>query len=442
MTGTPKSLKKLALRGATWTLIGYGVSQCIRLSSNLVLTRLLVPEMFGLMALVNTIMLGLQMFSDVGIGPSIVQNKRGDDPVFLNTAWTIQVLRGIGICLFGCSLAWPVSIFYGEPMLVKILPVSSLAPLISGFKSTSLFSGERRMNLGRLTVINLLGSLASITVMISIAMVNPSVWALVAGSICSSITQVTVSHLWNSNIRNRFKWDSIAAQALVKFGRWVFISTIMAFITKYGDRLVMGKFLSTGDLGIYAIAAMMAGFVEQFLGRVTQKVLFPLYSNLNHLSYSDLRPKVKKVRLAFMGTLLPILWIMTIFGPELIGFLYDPRYNSAGWMLQVLSASLIIFVSTIIGPFYMAYGNSFLMMKLQAIQSFLLLLSMIIGGQLLGPNGVIIGVAVRRLLYYPIQVSVYKKYSLWIPELDALGIFGSIIIISVGLWLKHTFLIS
>ena len=65
------------------------------LASNLILTRLLFPEAFGLMALGSVVLVGLQMFSDAGIGPSIAQSPRGDDPEFLDTAWTAQVLRGV-----------------------------------------------------------------------------------------------------------------------------------------------------------------------------------------------------------------------------------------------------------------------------------------------------------------------------------------------------------
>src|SRR5204863_421086 len=83
-----------------WSATEYLAGFILRLGSNLILARLLVPEMFGLMALVNTFMMGLQMFSDVGIGPSIIQNRRGDDPAFLNTAWTIQVMRGMALSLF------------------------------------------------------------------------------------------------------------------------------------------------------------------------------------------------------------------------------------------------------------------------------------------------------------------------------------------------------
>ncbi|MFM6205833.1 oligosaccharide flippase family protein, partial [Planktothrix sp.] len=89
------SLSKKAIQGTIWTLFGYGGSQVLRFGGNLILTRLLVPELFGLMALVNTFITGLNLFSDVGIRPSIIRSQRGDDPEFLNTAWTIQVFRGL-----------------------------------------------------------------------------------------------------------------------------------------------------------------------------------------------------------------------------------------------------------------------------------------------------------------------------------------------------------
>src|ERR687885_208624 len=112
------SLKNQALRGTVWTIAGYGASQVLRLGSNIILTRLLLPEFFGLMNLVNVFIIGLHLFSDVGLGPSVVQNKRGDDPDFLNTAWTIQVGRGIILWICSLILAWPVSQFYNEPQLL------------------------------------------------------------------------------------------------------------------------------------------------------------------------------------------------------------------------------------------------------------------------------------------------------------------------------------
>ena len=76
----------------------------IRFGSNLVMTRLLVPQMFGVMAIATVIMVGLAMFSDLGLRQSIVQSRRGSDPVFLNTAWSVQIVRGLILWLFALAV--------------------------------------------------------------------------------------------------------------------------------------------------------------------------------------------------------------------------------------------------------------------------------------------------------------------------------------------------
>ncbi|MDY7023361.1 MAG: oligosaccharide flippase family protein, partial [Cyanobacteriota bacterium] len=83
------SVKNQAVKSTIWTVVGYGGSQVLRLGSNLILTRLLIPELFGLMALVHTFIIGVALFSDIGIRPSIIRSNRWNDPLFLNTAWTL-----------------------------------------------------------------------------------------------------------------------------------------------------------------------------------------------------------------------------------------------------------------------------------------------------------------------------------------------------------------
>ncbi|HZJ69863.1 MAG TPA: oligosaccharide flippase family protein, partial [Planctomycetota bacterium] len=106
-------MRVLVRRSATWSILAHGGSQLLRFASNIVLARLLFPEAFGLMAIVNALLQGLHLFSDIGIGPSIIQNARGNDPAFLNTAWTVQVVRGTVLWLVACAIALPAAIFYG-----------------------------------------------------------------------------------------------------------------------------------------------------------------------------------------------------------------------------------------------------------------------------------------------------------------------------------------
>src|SRR5579862_3244895 len=117
------SLRNLAVRGTVWTIVGFGSSQVLRLAFNLILTRLLFPELFGLMALVWAILYGITLFCDIGIGPAVVRDPHGDTPVFLNTAWTLQILRGFGFALLCLLLAYPAAFFYGDARLRWVLPM-------------------------------------------------------------------------------------------------------------------------------------------------------------------------------------------------------------------------------------------------------------------------------------------------------------------------------
>ena len=96
-----------AMRGSVLTAGAYAVSQALRLASNLILAHLLSPQAFGLMALVSVVLVGLAMFSDMGTGPAIARSPRGDDPAFLDTAYSLHAMRGAGLWLATCVLAWP-----------------------------------------------------------------------------------------------------------------------------------------------------------------------------------------------------------------------------------------------------------------------------------------------------------------------------------------------
>src|SRR5580658_3151267 len=110
----------LAFRGGAWTVVGYGASQVVRLASTLVLARLVAPQAFGLVALVSVFLSGLESLSDLGIGMDVIQHKRGDDPVFINTAFIIQVVRGVLIWAVAAALAYPFAVFYHQPAVIAL----------------------------------------------------------------------------------------------------------------------------------------------------------------------------------------------------------------------------------------------------------------------------------------------------------------------------------
>src|SRR5689334_7497284 len=228
------------IRGSIWALVGHGGGQALRLAGNLVLWRLLYAEAFGLMAIVNVFMQGLAMFSDVGIGPSIIQNQRGDESRYLDTAWTIQAVRGFCLFLVAAVAAVPVARFYGQPELASLIPVVALGSILAGFNSTKLFTATRQIALGRLTLVDLVSQAGGLVVMVVWALATRSIWSLVAGGVSGLFFRLVLSHVLLPGERNRLCWDAKSAKTLLLFGRWIFMSTLLTFLVMQSDRLVFG----------------------------------------------------------------------------------------------------------------------------------------------------------------------------------------------------------
>ncbi|HEY9811875.1 MAG TPA: oligosaccharide flippase family protein [Halomicronema sp.] len=410
------SIKKLAIKGAIWAIATYGTSQILRFGSNLILTRLLAPKLFGLMALVYVFISGLHLFSDVGLGPSIIQNKRGNDPAFLNTAWTLQVIRSV-ILWVGCLLiAWPVSRFYNEPQLVWLLPLVGLNTLISGFNSTALFTLNRELAVREIALYEMGGQVVSIGVMIVWAYFHPSIMALVVGSMVSVFIQMIWSHRLNSGHPNRFAWEPEAMKELISFGKWIFLSTAMTFLAAQTDRLVLGKLLSIELLGIYGIAFTLADMPRQVILAISDKVIFPAFSKFAGLPRSEFRAKIEKNRSLLLVGMAVILAVVVAFGDLAVSFLYDNRYEDAAWMLPVLALGIwpIVLTQTIDAALF-AVGNP-RFVALGCFFSFLALAIGIPGGYALwGSLGAVGAVSLSNIPPY-----MCITYGLWREKLACL----------------------
>ena len=289
------SLEARAARGATWSMIGYAAGLALRFVGNMVLTRLLFEETFGLMLLVQAFLTGMNLFSDFGIGSSIIQNKRGDDPVFVNTAFTMQAGRGLILWMITWAGALPFAAFYDEPILAWILPIAGFTALLDGLCSTKLLTANRELAMGRLTIIDLASQVAAFVVMMAWMTIRPSVWALVVGGIVSCVVRMVLSHTALLGLRNRLEWNEEACRAMLHFGKWIFVSTVLTFLAGQSDRLIFGKLVDMKLLGVYSIAIILATLPAQGLGTMTAKIVFPLFSRVYNEG-GDLAAAYRRIR--------------------------------------------------------------------------------------------------------------------------------------------------
>jgi len=360
------SPKRKAIEASAFVLFGFGLSQVIRLAGNIALTRLLAPELFGLLNIARVFVVGIWLFSDIGLGPAIVRSERADEPVFLNTVWTLQVIRGGVISALCVIIAYPVSLVYKEPKLFLVVIAIGALEIPSAFLSTALPLLNKRLQQRRLTQMELAIQCASLACMIATAYFYRSVWALLLGELLGNVIRLVWSHRINAECPNRFALEREAAKEVISFGKWILLSTAMNFLATQADRMLLGKLFTLGWFGVYSVAINLAELPKQVVSRLSSSVLFPLISSYARFPREELREKIRKPR----GKILPLvalgLALFSCFGDIAIRILYDQRYDAAAWMLPILAIGMwpLVLVATVDGcllslgkPKFIAYGN-------------------------------------------------------------------------------------
>lgn len=404
-------LRALALRGSVWTFIGFGAENILRLGSNLILTRLLAPEMFGLMALAMVFLQGLEMMSDIGTKASIIRSDRGDDIHFLQTAWTVQVIRGGCICVATCFLAWPASLIYEQPILFPLLSVLSLTALISGFISISKSILGRKILLAKLTIVSLAVQVTTIVFTVLFAWILESVWALAIGVLLGRFLNLILSHTVLPPFKHRFRLEADALKELFVFGRWILLGTFFTFLGGRGLQTINGILVPIEILGLISIAGFMAWAPGNLVGKLLGNIAFPLFSKTRRENISNLGNVVRKVRILLITLTLPAFLLLSFIAQDLINFLYDDRYAEAGEFLAIMALNGMVGVLPM--PYQnlmLAVGNSRMHAMIMGYSAAMRITGLLLGFHIGGVPGMLAGIGAGTFFVYLLSARFAWKH--------------------------------
>lgn len=424
------------MRGSAFTAVGFGLSNLLRLGSNLILARFLFPDAFGIMALVTVLLVGLAMFSDIGITPSIQSSKRGDDPDFLNTAWTIQLIRSVALFVLACALAWPMAWFYDQPALLHLIPVTALSLLILAVQPTRIDTASRHMQLGRLTMIELASQVFSVIVMLAIAWLTQSVWALVVGNVLAVATKVALAWAILPGIVNYPRWERAAASELIHFGKWIFFSTVAGFVVLQSDKLILGRYLTMEQLGLYNIGYFLASFPLLLGYALVTRMMVPIYRESPPSESLANFARLRRVRFALTALLLAMMVPLALGGVWLVDLLYDARYTVSGAIVVMVSIALLpqILIMTY-DAVALARGDSRGFFIVVAVRAFFLVTMMVFAVPGAGIVGAVLAIGLSPVLSYPLLVRLARRHGAWDPLHDAaMGAFAAFLV-PCALWL-------
>lgn len=445
MTSTipaPGSLRSRILKASFWAIGGDGLSQAIRLGSNLIMTRLLAPEMFGVMALVTTLMVGLTLFSDLGLRENIIQNKRGDDPRFLNTVWTIQILRGFiiwfstlaiagGLYLLNQQGLLPGDSVYADPLLPFAIAAASFSALIFGFQSTRVSTAARHLAQKQLVLMEIYSQLTGLFVMILWALADKSIWALVAGGTTGYVARTALSHLMLPGPPNRWEWDPAVFREVFQFGKWIFLSSVLGFLAMNSDRLLLAGLIGSELMGIYAIAFLFINALQMAFMKLNGAVAFPALSEVQREHSQELKQTYYKFRLRLDSAILAVSGCLVLGGGWLIELLYDQRYAAAGSMLQVLALVLIAQIYSLADQCFLALGKPKLLSLLNVIRAGAIFGLVPLGFNLQGMEGALWAIVLSYFAAVPVSLYLKARQGLLNGKRETVVVLAAIILVTL-----------
>lgn len=333
------SLKDSAINSMLWVTIDKTGSYLLLFVSNLVLARLLMPEDFGCIAMLNVFLAIADIVVHGGFGMALIQKK---NPTHVDYASVFYINLAVSFLLYALLffIAPTIARFYSMPVLCVVLRVQALVLIINSFTVVQLSILNKDLKFKALAIRNILSSFFGLTACIICAVKGLGIWSLVINAIVSRLSGVIL--LWKASTWRptmEFSWCSV--KELFGFGGFVLLSSIINTVYNELQSLLVGKFYSASDLGYVNQAKKLEDIPSGALTSVVTQVSFPVFSKIQD-DIVALKTGLKKNIISIQYVNLPMMFLLIVIAKPLIGLLYGERWLSCVPYFQILCVSRLL----------------------------------------------------------------------------------------------------
>src|SRR5262245_3343787 len=328
------SVARQAAGGAVWVLLAFGLSRLLAFVSNLVLARLLSPTEFGLVSYAMIAIGAFTLLQDLGTPAAIVYGRRDVREVG-GTALTINVLAALVLFLVLAVAAPQLSALEGDAAIGPILTALALGLVISAFGSVQNAAMVKELALRRKFLPDVVPLIVSGVASIVLALVGYGVWSLVVGYLVRAV--MTTLMLWMlSPLRPWPRLNMAIAGELLGYGQHMSFSAVLGFATVNVDRFIVGHFMGASELGLYAMAFVIATMPCKAISELATKVVFPAYARLADDREAIVRFMTRVMRITGAVTV-PIGLAIAVPAPGYVSLLLSSRWSGMVVSLQLLA---------------------------------------------------------------------------------------------------------
>ena len=422
-------------KGIIYTSIGTYSGFILQLIISMILSRLLTPQEYGVVAIVQVFILFFMIMVESGMGPAIIQNKKltdSDYRILFNFSGIFAFVVAILFGFFGLVL----SLIYKNPIYQYLTWVQAISVLFNGLNvvPTAVLNKEKRFK--EVNASTLIANFAGGLIGVLVALLGGGVYALILSSIISS----GVNFFINRAITRLFfirKLNLSALRKILKFSINQFGANFLAYFSRNSDNILIGRFMGPAILAnynkAYSLLMLPFNFSINIIGVVLQPVLSEYQDNVDFIRSFFL--KMVHI-LALVG--IPLSIFFSLSAKQIILFMYGPQWSDAIMPFSILSLTIWIqMVISVNGAILQSRNHSKIYLITQILYATIIITSIIIGilwGDIVKVSICLtIGFTINFFVcfYRTLKYSLYGKISDFLKEFFSPFILGGIVLLAL-----------
>lgn len=333
------SIAMKAARGAGWIFAWRMVTRLLGLGSTLVLVRYLQPADFGLVAIAVAFAAGIDALSDMGVEYALIREKELDRALY-DTAFTMNVLRGLLSVVIVALAAWPLAYFVGDPRLVPLVLVLSMALFMASLENIGVVEFRRNFAFDKEFILFLLPRLLGVCSNIILAMLWPSYWVLVIGTLLTRFGRMVLSYVIHPY---RPRLSLSAWQPLFRYSVWIWAQSMVSVLRERADPVVLGRLLDPARVGIFSIGVEIAILPGTEIAQPISRVLFPGFAAAHH-GGGGLADAFTRAVAVIATLILPVCFGMSLLADPIVRLILGHNWLAAVPIVQIISAASAVSV--------------------------------------------------------------------------------------------------
>lgn len=372
-----------------------------RIVSSVILTRLLAPEIFGVVGIIGSIFFTIALLTDLGFQSYVVRHPDGDEHQFQDTIWTIHAMRGLVLALVGGSAAPLIGWLLGKPEVVLPLSIVSATFAIDGLASLSLITLLRSNRSRTLSLLDFAVTLLTSAISIGLALVFRNVWAIVVAMLLASSFKTAASYWIADRGAHRITWNKDLMKEFWAYSRLILASGFVTILINQADKFALARILSLAQYGLYTTATNLASAPQALASNYMFRIQYPIFAR----AYRESPDQIGDVYYTTGRNMTKLYWlgggILIGGGSLIVEILYDPRYSAAGAYLSLLGINTLLTLSNKVSAgLLLAIGNTRNMLLTNLVRLAWILALMPLAFWAFGPIGIVIAFGTMELPVY------------------------------------------